>query len=65
MVKPKIAAVLMAGCLGIAAPTFVACDKEDMRDVEEGVNDAERGVEDAVDDADDAIDKADTDGKDD
>lgn len=63
--RHKIAALLMTGLVAVASPTFVACDNEDMRDIEEGVNDAERGVEDAVDEADDAVDKADTDGKDD
>lgn len=63
--RHRIAALLMTGLVAIASPLLVACDNEDMRDIEEGVKDAEQGVDDAVDEADDAIDKADTDGKDD
>ena len=44
----------LAACLLVPVAGAVACDKEDQRDVEEGVNDADR-----------EIDKLDSDGKDD
>ena len=46
-------AFLLTAVLGLASP-LVACDREDRKDVEEGINDVE-----------DVIDDADTDGKDD
>lgn len=53
------AALLAAGALG-------ACDKEDLRDVNEFGNDVEEGVEDAGEDMEQEYDEnVDTDGKDD
>ena len=53
-------AIVLALSLGLAA-----CDKEDERDVQEGVNDVQEGVEDVGNDVEDAVDDADSDGKDD
>ena len=63
--RRKSAALALSILLGVAAPTLVACDNEDMRDVEEGVNEVEEGAEDAGKEVEDAVDDADSDGKDD
>ena len=49
--RTKLAAILLCALM---APVAAACDREDRRDVEEGVNDVGREV-----------DQADKDGKDD
>lgn len=53
-------AVVLALGLGLTA-----CDREDERDLQEGVNDVQDAGEEAGQEVEDAIDDADTDGKDD
>lgn len=56
---------MMVGLLGLS-PAAVACDKEDERDIQEGVNDVEEGAEEVGEDIEKGIDEdVDTDGKDD
>ncbi len=43
----------------------LACDREDVQDVEEGVENVEKGVEEVGEEVEKQVDKADTDGKDD
>ena len=64
MQRRRLPAVLLAAVLGLASP-LVACDREDERDVQEGINDVQEGVEDGAEEVEDAVDDADTDGKDD
>lgn len=45
----------LVACLAISGGAALACDKEDQKDLEEGVNDAEKEIDKNVD----------TDGKDD
>lgn len=52
--SPRRLPGLLAALLLLAPTSLVACDREDARDVEEGVEDADR-----------QIDKLDSDGKDD
>jgi hypothetical protein len=48
------------------SPALAACDKEDERDIEEGVNQVEEGAEDLGNEVEKGIDEnIDTDGKDD
>ena len=53
-VRNRVARFVLAAMLLAPGATLAACDREDARDVQEGVNDADR-----------QIDKLDTDGKDD
>lgn len=53
-------AIVLALGLGLTA-----CDKEDERDLKEGVNDVKDAGEEAGEEVEDAVDDADTDGKDD
>ena len=64
MFRRKGSALLLAALLGLASP-LVACDREDERDVQEGINDVQEGVEEGAEEVEDAVDDADTDGKDD
>ena len=59
----KIAAVAVA--LSLSVPVLGACDREDARDVEEGVNDLENEVEEGASELEEEIDDADSDGQDD
>lgn len=63
--RDKIARLLLAGLLAAASATGIACDREDERDIQEGVNDVEEGAEDVGKEVEDAVDDADSDGKDD
>lgn len=60
----RTSALMLAAVLGLASP-LVACDREDQRDIEEGVNDVQEGVEEGANEVEDAVDDADTDGQDD
>ena len=53
-------AIVLALGLGLTA-----CDREDERDLREGVNDVQDAGEKAGQEVEDAVDDADTDGKDD
>lgn len=65
-VRRRFAAVGMAIGLLASSGSLVACDREDRRDVEEGVNDVREGVEEGVNDVEKEIDEnVDTDGEDD
>ena len=65
MDKRRAAALMMVGLLGLS-PAAVACDKEDEKDIQEGVNDVEEGAEEVGEDIEKGIDEnVDTDGKDD
>ena len=54
MRREIVARIGLALCLSIPLAAGVACDREDERDIQEGVNDADK-----------QIDKLDNDGKDD
>ena len=61
----RIAAATLVALFGLS-PALVACDKEDRKDIEEGVNDVEEGAEKVGNDVEEGIDEdVDTDGKDD
>ncbi len=49
----------------LSAGTGMACDREDVRDVEETINDVEEGAEKVGEEVEEEIDQIDTDGKDD
>ena len=65
MDKRRAAALMIVGLLGLS-PAVVACDKEDEKDIQEGVNEVEEGAEKVGEDIEKGIDEeVDTDGKDD
>lgn len=65
MDKRRVAAATFVALLGLS-PALVACDKEDRKDIEEGVNDVEEGAEKVRKDVEEGLDEnVDTDGKDD
>lgn len=52
--RERLVRLGLVTCLAISGGGAIACDKEDRKDIEEGVNDADK-----------EIDKLDSDGKDD
>ena len=65
MDKRRLMALSMTALVSLS-PVLVACDKEDQRDIEEGVNQVEEGAEDLGNEVEKGIDEnVDTDGKDD
>ena len=66
MLRHKLARALLAGAIAVGGLGAVACDREDERDVEEGVEDVQEGVEKGAEEVEKGIDEnVDTDGKDD
>ncbi len=61
--RRRVAPAVVAGMIALSG-LGVACDREDVRDVEEGVNDVRRGAEEVGEEVEQEIDEADTDGKD-
>jgi hypothetical protein len=65
MDRRRAAALMMVGLLGLS-PALAGCDKEDQRDIQEGVNEVEEGAEEVGEEIEKGIDEnVDTDGKDD
>lgn len=64
--KKRFAAGGVAVALLASSGSLIACDREDQRDVEEGVNDVREGVEEGVNEVEKEVDEnVDTDGQDD
>ncbi len=65
MIKKRLAAVAVALTLPLSAGAMVACDREDVRDVEEAGQDVEENVRKAGKNIERQVDKnIDTDGRD-
>lgn len=65
MDKRKLMILSTTALLGLS-PALAACDREDRKDIEEGVNQVEEGAEDLGNEVEKGIDQnIDTDGKDD
>jgi hypothetical protein len=64
--KHRLIRGALAGMLAIGSLAGIACDKEDVKDVKEGVNQVKKGAKDVGKDIENGIDNnVDTDGKDD
>jgi hypothetical protein len=62
----RTGAIALVALIGLSAPSLVACDKEDKKDLQEGVNDVEQGAKKVGNEIEKGIDNTiDTDGKDD
>ena len=65
MYRNKIAALFLTSLM-VFSGGLVACDREDERDLREGVNQVEKAGKEAAEDAENVVDEeVDTDGKDD
>ena len=65
MLKNRLVAAVTAAGVIISSGALVACDREDRKDVKEGVKDVKKGVEKGANQVENEVDQADTDGKDD
>jgi hypothetical protein len=60
--RERLARMVLAIAVVLSMGAMSACDREDRRDLEEGVNEVEKGAEDIEEGVDEEVD---TDGKDD
>jgi hypothetical protein len=64
--RSRLAAGVIAAALMASSGSLIACDREDQRDVQEGVNEVKEGVEEGVNELEEEVDEnVDTDGQDD